>query len=76
MSLLDDIKNLADDHGKIPLEKLNELKDSLPSDQFDKLKEIADSNNDGSLDLADLKDFNVDTLIDNAKSTFGNLFGK
>ncbi len=76
MNLFDEIKKLADEHGKIPLEKLNELKESLPTEKFDQLKELADKNGDNAINLDDLKNFNFGDILSSAQDMLGGLFGK
>lgn len=75
MSVLDDIKNLADENGKVALDKLGELKDKLPTDQFDKLQKLADRNDDGKVNLADLEDFDFGSVVDDVKDKLGGMFG-
>ena len=75
MNLIDEIKQFADKNGKISLEKLNDLKDKIPADVLNNLTDIANQNDDGKIDLNDLKDLKLDSLLDEAKSALGGLFG-
>lgn len=84
MSLLDDIKAKADANGdgKLSLEDLDGLRNGENGEIIDRLREKA-FGSDGKLSMDDLKNFNFDTLksttgdlIEDAKKSFGDLFGK
>ena len=78
MSLLDEIKSKADANGdgKLSQEDIEGLQGSIPQDKFDQLKSIADGNADGKIDISDVQNLDWGGLLEEAKNTFGNFFGK
>lgn len=78
MGLLDGLKTKADQNGdgKLDIADLTELKDNIPTEQFEQLKAKADQNGDGKLDFEDVKNLDFGGIVDSAKDALGGLFGK
>lgn len=76
MGLLEDIQAKADANGdgKLSMEDLQNMRDSLPEGKFEELSAKADANGDGKVSFEDVKDMDWGGLADDAKNTFGNLF--
>lgn len=78
MSIFDDIKAKADANGdgKVSLDDLSSLKESIGDEQFAKLKDTADRNGDGKLSLKDLNNLNVGDTLNDLKDQAGDLWNK
>lgn len=78
MNLFDDIKAKADANGdgKLTKDDLNDLEGKVPADKLEELKNIADQNHDGKVDFADVQNFNFGDSFKKAKDSLGGMFGK
>lgn len=76
MSVFDDIKAKADANGdgKLDQNDLSDLEGKIPQNKLAELKNLADQNGDGKVDFGDMQHINLDDTLTKAKDGFGSMF--